>query len=163
MNPKQSIFLLLIFSFHFSFGQSIDEKIDTSKVSFDPFESEKAKATVYNFVNTMLHEGNVDSMLSICSFPFIMDGELYNDVEKAKADFLVMIKDMGAHSVKVTVDTPSIFGVRKEVLHQLIPLNVYFVINTLKFDIDGQIRAKRSVFAVQVSNRPKITGIALHD
>lgn len=160
MKAKRIFFLLPVLAFKFSLGQYIDGKIDTARTSLDSAESEKAKTTVNNFINTILQEGNVDSIFTMCSLPFVMDGDLYVDAQKAKAQFLVMIKEVNTHSEKMIIDTSYIFGVRKEILHRVIPLNVYFVISTLKFKMNGQITSKRSVFAVQVSDRPKITGIS---
>jgi len=42
----------------------------------------------------------------------------------------------------------------------IIPLNVYYVILKVNFDIEGGTRTESVLFAVQISDDPKIIGIS---
>lgn len=152
--------LILILCINFSFGQSSLDKIDTSSSSLDLIQATKAKALVVDFA-TLLYQGqDINKLLNKCSLPFAIDGEkIISSKEELKKTFSDIINLTGKGR-KITIDSVYILGSRKEILNDVIPIHVYFVVLVLKIK-DGKDEFEKSGgFAVQITDSPKIIGFA---
>ncbi len=161
MKAIKALSFFLITSIQLSFGQDLHEKIDTSQTSINYHEAQLAKKIAVDFTNCLFIGSEVDSLLTMCALPFAIDGQLFADSKTLRAKFIEITKETKKNqSYKIKVDSSFIFGTRKDILNGLIPLNTYFVVNTIKGEINGQSRTTiQIVFAVQVSDKSKIIGI----
>ena len=161
MKTIKVLSFLLITSIQVTFGQDLHDRIDTSRTSINYYEAQQAKKIAVDFTNCLFLGSDVDSLLTMCALPFAIDGQLFADGKKLRAQFTEITKETKKNqSYKIKVDSSFIFGTRKDILNGLIPLNTYFVVNTIKGEINGQSRTTiQIVFAVQVSDKPKIIGI----
>jgi len=161
MKAIKALSFFLITSMQLSFGQDLHWSIDTSRASIKYDEGQQAKKIAVDFTNCLFLGSEADSLLAMCALPFAIDGELFADSKTLRAKFIEITKETKKNqSYKIKVDSTIIFGTRKDILNGLIPLNTYFVLNTVKGEINGQSRTTIQIaFAVQVSDKSKIIGI----
>jgi hypothetical protein len=133
---------------------------DTTLKLVDPIRAEKAKALVLDYVRIIAQGTNADSLAKICGTPFSWDKKIivdnWADLKKAQQ---AIISNKGKNR-KFIIDTVFVKAVRSEILDEIIPLNVYYVIAKIKVTKDNYEKTAEVLFAVQISDNPKIIGFS---
>lgn len=141
-------------------GQDNYTHPDTTLKLVDPIKAEKAKALALDYIRILSKGDNPDSLVNICSIPFSWDRKRIID---NWADFKKTQRSVVAEKGKnrqFIIDTVFIKGARIEMLDDIIPLNVYYVIVKIKVPRnDREIKAE-VLFAVQISDNPTIIGLS---
>lgn len=133
---------------------------DTTLNSVDPIKAEKAKALVLDYIRILAKGDHPDSLVNICSIPFSWDRKrIIDNWSDFKASQRSIIEDKGKNR-KFIIDTIFIRTVRSEILDAIIPLNVYYVIAKVKVPKEIKDRTFGILFAVQISEDPKIIGFS---
>ncbi|MGC4104038.1 hypothetical protein [Ferruginibacter sp.] len=134
---------------------------DTTLKELDPVKAAQAKTLVLDFTRILSKGDNVDSVINLCSVPFSCNRkEIIDTKGDLKTVFQKIVEDKGKNRY-YEVDTVFIRAIRREVLDNIIPLNIYYVVIRMKVMKNGTIRKSSPVlFAVQVTDDPKIIGIA---
>ena len=160
MKIQYFIALLLLNVTSYSYGQGLRDSVDTYGKNIDASFADQAKLVVANFITLLFKKGNIDSLLSKCSVPFVVDGKEVSNSSDLKKIFIRVMDAVNKRGHDINVDTTYIFGSRKEILNELIAVDVYFVACTIKIGVNCQSPTQQSIFSVQVGDRPKIIGIA---
>lgn len=153
-----TMFFLLVF--YIGYGQDSYSYPDSTLKLVDPIKAEKAKALVLDYIRILSKGDNPDSLVHLCSIPFSWDRKRiidnWADFKKAQRS---VVAEKGKNR-QFIIDTVFIKGARIEMLDDIIPLNVYFVIVKIKVPRnDREIKAE-VLFAVQISDNPKIIGLS---
>jgi len=158
INKKSLIILVLILSINISFGQTTSDNIDTSMSNIDPILATKSMELVRNFA-TLFYQGNdINKLLDLCSVPFVIDGEeIISGKSELGKKFTESIDIVGKNR-QIDIDSVYIYGSRKEILNDLIPVDVYFIVLVLKIKNGKDVFEKNGGFAVQIADDLKIIG-----
>ncbi len=158
MHKTTLIILALALTINFSYGQSSTDKIDTSLSSLDLVQATKAKDLVVEFATLLLKGQDIHTLLDKCSLPFVINGEkIISSKDELRKAFSGIINSNGKNG-KIHIDSAYIFGSRKEILNDIIPVHVYFVVLVLKVKNGNDEFEKNAGFAVQISDELKIIG-----
>lgn len=131
---------------------------DSTLKLVDPIKAEKAKALALDYVRILSKGENPDSLVNICGIPFSWDRKRIID---NWADFKAAQQSVVANKGKnrqFIIDTVFIKGAKIEILDDIIPLNVYYVIVKIKIARGDKEKTYGILFAVQISDNPKIIG-----
>lgn len=152
-----TVSLLLCFSV--ANGQGKYTYPDTTLKSLDPIKAEKAKALALDYLRIFAKGDNIDSLVKICSVPFSWDRKrIIDNWVDFKASQQSLIDEKGKDR-QFKVDSVFIKAIRSEILDRVIPINVYYVVVKIKYTWEGRERSSGVLFAVQISDEPRIIGI----
>lgn len=140
--------------------QGLHEGIDTARHSLDVGAANRSMVNVQEFVKGLLTNVPVDTLLKACTVPFVVDRAEFATTEELKKLLVELQAKLQSDKTKPRVDYVQVVGRRHEILNGLLAIDVYFVLCTLRFDIDGQTPTKQVVFAVQKFDVLKIVGIS---
>jgi len=155
-----SLTMLFLLVFYFVQAQDISPYTDPSLKLVDPVKAEKAKALVLDYIRILAKGDNTDSLVNLCSIPFSWDRKrIIDNWADFKASQRSIIEDKGKNRSFI-IDTVFIKGSRSEMLDEIIPLNVYYVIAKIKVPKEIKGRTFGILFAVQISENPKIIGFS---
>lgn len=161
MNKIISIAFLFLLLNNSSYGQNSLDKMDTSELSIDHAKAEKAKSVVASFSRGLLSGGiTADSLLSLCALPFAIDGKrIITDINDFRKTFNDIIGSNGG-SPQIHIDSIYVIGTRKEILNDVIPIDVYFIVIEIKIKKGDKEFEKSAGFGVQMTDKPRIIGFA---
>ena len=152
--------MLFLLVFNIVQGQDNYTYPDTTLKLVDPAKAEKAKALVLEYVRIIAKGTNADSLVKICDLPFSWDKKIivdnWADFKKAQQ---AIISNKGK-SRKFIIDTVFVKAVRSEILDEIIPLNVYYVIAKITVTKVNYEKTAEVLFAVQICEDPKIIGFS---
>lgn len=152
--------LSLILFFEITNSQTSHNFPDTTGKSTDPIRAEKAKSVVLKYIHLIAKGENIDSIMNMCSVPFALDRkEIISERAALKQKYVEMIADKGKNRV-FSVDTIFIRTTRKEILDNIIPLDVYYVVVKIKLPNETKEDTHGILLAVQMSDNPKIIGFS---
>src|SRR6476659_8865724 len=151
---------ILVFAIQTSHGQAKQNNSDTTLKNLDPAKAEMAKSLVASYARLFFKGENIDSLASLCSLPFAWDRkkiiENWTDFKKEQQ----LIIDQKGKNRELAIDSVFVAAIRSEMLDRVIPVNIYYVIVTVKFNREGKERSANALFAVQISEQPKIVGFS---
>lgn len=153
-----TMFFLLVF--YVMRGQDNYTYPDSTLKLVDPIRAEKAKALALDYIRRLSKGDNPDSLVNLCGIPFSWDRIKIID---NWADFRTAQQSVIANKGKnrqFKIDTVLIKAARIEILDAIIPLNVYYVAVKIKIVKDNKEKTKGILFAVQISDNPKIIGFS---
>jgi hypothetical protein len=146
--------------FEITNSQELYTSPDTTEKSINPIRADKAKSVAVNYMRLLAKGENIDSILALCSVPFSWDRkEIISEQAALKQKHIDIIAKKGKNRA-FFVDTAFIKATRKEMLDNIIPLDVYYVMIRIKQTSDPNGKVYDILFAVQMSDNPKITGIS---
>jgi hypothetical protein len=156
------LFLTMLFLFVFYIVRAQDNYTypDSTLKLVDPIKAEKAKALVLDYIRILSKGDNPDSLVNICSIPFSWDRtRIIDNWADFKTAQQSVVAEKGGNR-QFIIDTVFIKRARIEMLDKIIPLNVYYVIARIKIASDNREKAAGILFAVQISDHPKIIGFS---
>ena len=152
--------LILMIGLQTTYGQARQNNSDTTLKNLDPVKAEKAKSIVASYARLFFNGENIDSLASLCSLPFAWDRkkiiETWPDFKKEQQ----LIIDQKGKNSELVIDSVFVAAIRSEMLDKVVPVNIYYVIVTVKFNREGKERSANALFAVQISEQPKIVGFS---
>jgi hypothetical protein len=152
--------LLCLFAVNYSFCQESNNYPDTSDKVTDHDRTQKAKNLVLTFTRLILQGNDVDSILAICAVPFSWDrNEIISDFASLKNALERVIQQKGKGR-QFFPDTVFIKKTRKEILDNIIPLDLYCMVIKIKNKPGDAEKSDEILFAVQMSDEPKIIGFS---
>jgi hypothetical protein len=152
--------MLFLFVFYVVRGQDNYTYPDTTLKLVDPIKAEKAKALVLDYIRILSKGGNLDSLVNLCGIPFSWDRKrIIDNWADFKTAQQAVIANKGKNR-KFEIDTVFIKAARREMLDEIIPLNVYYVIVRIKIARDNREKTAGVLFAVQICDHPKIIGFS---
>ena len=125
-------------------------------------ESDKAISIATAFVNNLIKDSSVESLMNLCAVPFCHDDTvIVLTRNELRTSLLELLNASAPYREKnhPRVDSSYVLDVRKEVLFGMVPINIYFTVVMLKFTVQGKDAAKMLILAVQISDEGKIVGI----
>lgn len=155
------LLLLCLFNPISSFSQNNKDGIDTSKANIDTVILYHAKRTVNSFTTDMFNKGKIDSMLSKCAYPFVVDGQIISKVDELRQLFNQAKDAIDKRGNTIAINSIDFFGRRKELFNELIAIDVYILVCTIKINVKNEFATQQIIYAVQAGEHPKIIGIAL--
>lgn len=157
---RLSFTMLFLLVFYVVRAQDNDTVTDTTLNLVDPIKAEKAKALVLNYVRIISKGGKPDSLVKICGIPFSWDKKrIIDNWADFKAAQQEIISKMGKNR-QFEIDTIFVKAARSEILDEVIPLNVYYLIAKIKATRDNYEKTAEVLFAVQITDNPKIIGFS---
>src|SRR6478735_12405247 len=145
---------ILVIGFQTSYGQAKQNNSDTTLKNLDPAKAEMAKSLVASYARLFFKGENIDSLASLCSLPFAWDRKkIIENWTDFKKELQLVINQKGKNRVLV-IDSVFVAGIRNEMLDRVVPVNIYYVILTIKFNRDGVEKTANALFAVQISEQP---------
>ena len=151
---------IMVTAFQTSYGQDKQNNSDTTLKNLDSAKAEIAKSLVTSYARLFFKGENIDSLASLCSLPFAWDRkkiiENWTDFKKEQQ---LIINQKGKNRA-LDIDSVFVMAVRKEMLDRVVPVNIYYVVLTIKFSRDGKEQSANALFAVQISEQPKIVGFS---
>src|SRR5579863_1455840 len=114
--------------------------------------TEKAVATATAFMHAVIHDSTVDNLIPLCSLPFCHDDSVIlttrAELRNALTQFITAAaKDRGRTHPRV--DSAYVVDIRKEVMFGMVPINIYFTVVRLKFNVQGREATKLIILAIQ--------------
>jgi hypothetical protein len=151
------LFFLSIVCSH-SFAQDVDDKNTWDTARVDAVKAQKAKDIVQMYMHDYFEESNADAAIKHCAVPFAWDRwNLISSMEELKAQFAQTIQEKKGGSRKLTIDKITVEKARREIIDQVIPVDVYYV--KIRIKIEGMSGTEGVLFAVQMTPEPKIIGL----
>jgi hypothetical protein len=135
-------------------------------VSFSPCnaqtEKEKAITTATAFMNAVIRDSSIDNLVDLCGLPFCHDDSVilttHAELRAALTQLIAAAARDRARS-HPRVDSAYVIDIRKEVMFNMVPLNIYFTVVNLKFSYQGKDVSRMILLAVQLTDEARIVGI----
>lgn len=151
--------VLLLFSSTKLVGQIKNPFPDTTLITLDITKAENAKSLALDYIRILSKGENLDSLKILCGLPFSLDKKrIITSWDELKNIHQAVIKEKGTDR-QYAIDTVFVKAIRNEILDKIVPLSIYYVIVELKVNQDGKQKAMKMVFAIQISENPRIVGI----
>lgn len=122
----------------------------------------KAIATATAFMNAVINDSTPDNLIKLCGLPFCHDDSVilttHADLRNALTQFIAAAaKDRPRTHPRV--DSAYVLEIRKEVIFDMVPINIYFTVVNLKFSYQGKEATKLLILAVQLTDEARVVGI----
>jgi hypothetical protein len=124
--------------------------------------TERAIATATAFMNALIRDSSVDSLINLCALPFCHDDSI---VLTTRAGLRTALTELVAATAKGRarthphVDSAYVMDIRKEVLFDMVPINIYFTVVNLKMSFQGKDATRILILAVQITDEARVVGI----
>ena len=125
-------------------------------------ETQKAMAAATAFMNAIIRDSSIDNLIGLCGLPFCHDDSV---IITTHAELHTALSQLIAASARDRarthphVDSVYVLNIRKEAFFDLVPINIYFTVVSLKFTVRGQEASRLLVLAVQLTDEAKVVGI----
>jgi hypothetical protein len=141
-------------------GQGEYSPPDTSRASIDPLREVKAKTLALEYCSMLMKGVSTDSIAAICTIPFSWDRkQIISDWETFHRIHREVFEKKGINR-PWSCDSIYVMATRKEVLDEIIPIDIYYVIVRINTVGKGKERAANVMLAVQMGDEPKIVGLS---
>ena len=124
--------------------------------------TERAISTATAFMNALIRDSSVDSLINLCALPFCHDDSVILTTRaglRAALTELVAAAAKGCARTHPRVDSAYVMDIRKEVLFDMVPINIYFTVVNLKMSFQGKDATRILILAVQITDEAKVVGI----
>jgi hypothetical protein len=124
--------------------------------------TEKAVAAATAFMTAVIRDSSVDNLVNLCGLPFCHDDTV---ILTTRAELRGALTQLIAAAAKdrarshPRIDSAYVIDVRKEVLFNMVPINVYFTVVSLKLPYQGKEVSRLIILAVQLTDEARIIGI----
>jgi hypothetical protein len=153
-----SFFLLIIIAF----TASLPGRAQTPAVIPSTPSTEKAISTATAFMNAVIRDSTIDNLINLCGLPFCHDDSV---ILTTRAELRIALSQFIAAAAKdralthPRVDSAYVMDIRKEVMFDMVPINIYFTAVNLKFSYRGKEATKLLILAVQLTDEARVVGI----
>ena len=158
--------LLLAITVFFFFFIPADAQTPSTLPSRPPIPStpstEKAIAAATAFMNAIIRDSSIDNLINLCSLPFCHDDSVIITTRPELRSALTALiaaaaKDRGRTHPRI--DSVYVLDIRREVLFDMVPINIYFTVINLKMTYQGKEATRLLILAVQLTDDARIVGI----
>jgi hypothetical protein len=125
-------------------------------------EKEKAITAATAFMNAVIRDSTIDNLAGLCGLPFCHDDSVilttHAELRAALTQLITAAARDRARS-RPRVDSAYVIDIRKEVMFNMVPINIYFTAVNLKFSYQGKDVSRLILLAVQLTDEARIVGI----
>ena len=124
--------------------------------------TQKAIVAATAFMNAIIRDSSIDNLMGLCSLPFCHDDSV---IITTRAELRSALGELIASAAKdrartnPVVDSAYVLDIRKEVLFDMVPINIYFTVINLKMTFQGKSATRILILAVQLTDDARIVGI----
>jgi hypothetical protein len=125
-------------------------------------EKEKAITTATAFMTAIITDTNANNIINLCALPFCHDDSV---ILSTRAELRAALTELIAAAAKdrprthPRIDSAYVIDVRKEVLFNMVPINIYFTAVSLKFSYQGKEASRLIILAIQLTDEARVVGI----
>jgi hypothetical protein len=165
---KKTVLIIFIFcSYLCSFAQVEEAFVQFSEPNIvnkpiDSLNAKKVEETVLKYANAILENHDLEGALAVCSVPFAWDRkEIISDLASLRKHHLDMLKQKESkQKYKILVMKSNVLGFKSVIYENVIPIEIYMVLLTLKIKTKNKVNEERILFAVEYKNEVRIIGIS---
>lgn len=122
----------------------------------------KAITAATAFMNAIIHDSSIENLLPLCTLPFCHDDSVIlttrTELRSALTELIAAVAKDRART-HPRVDSAYVIDIRKEVLFDMVPINIYFTVVNLKMTFQGKVATRLLILAVQLTDDARIVGI----
>jgi hypothetical protein len=163
MLNSKTLFVVLISSVMFFLtSQSQDTKGTTDKTTRPPDSAEMkvASGMVLSFANHLMKDKSVDEAMNLFSLPMMLDSDMITQSSALRQLLGVVYQDLHKPvPYQIKIDSVFYVAYRRGNIYDIVPFNLYFTNLTLGYYNGDRHGTKQILFAVQVSDKPRIVGM----
>ena len=159
MNKYILILFCLLINQYVLFAQLSTTKVKDTTISLS--ESEKIKSFVQKYSALVINRGNIDSVINLSSIPFTWEnGKVIRSSRELKKELTIAFADKKGRSI-LKSDTIIIKEVKTKIHGKRLPVLVSYIEQTFKYigGEDNTEQVLKVIFAVQLTNPPKVIGV----